>query len=126
MPTEQGVRACLREIVDPCSVGTGLPLNILEMGLLRDIEITSGHVAVRLRLTTPMCMLVPYFLDQVQTRVGALPDVESVTCEADAGLDWDPAMMSEGARLASEAPSRGLGSEDRIRPGSAPASTPIG
>ncbi len=98
MPTKERVRACLSKIVDPCSVGTGLPLNVLEMGLLRDIEIRDGHVTVRLRLTTPMCMLVPYFLDEVQTRVGALPDVESVTCETDAGMDWEPMMMSEEAR----------------------------
>ena len=98
MPTEEDVRACLSEIIDPCSVGTGLPLNILEMGLLKDIDIQDGHVAVRLRLTTPMCMLFPHFLDEAQSKVGALPDVESVTCETDAGFDWGPEMMSVVAK----------------------------
>jgi metal-sulfur cluster biosynthetic enzyme len=98
MPTEEAVRTCLSEIIDPCSVGTGLPLNILDMGLLQDIDIQGGHVAVRLRLTTPMCMLFPHFLDEVHNRVGALPDVDSVTCETDAGMDWGPEMMSVVAK----------------------------
>lgn len=98
MTTRQRVRQSLREIVDPCSAATGSDLDIVEMGLLESIDVVGRTVDVRIRLTTPACHMVPYFVEEVERRVGSLPEVESVTVETDDGVEWGPEMMSEEAK----------------------------
>ena len=94
MITVQAVREALAGIVDPCSAATGVPLSILDMGLLRDVTITGSDVTIDLRLTSPLCHQAPYFVIEAERRVGALVGVRSVICRTDMGLDWDPAMMT--------------------------------
>lgn len=92
------VRECLHEVVDPCSAATGSNLDIVEMGLVKSIDITGGDVHIEMRLTSPMCHMVPYFYEEVEDSVGELPLVESVTLETDAGFEWDESMMSDEAK----------------------------
>ena len=68
------------------------------MGLLKSIEIDAGHVTVNMRLTSPLCFMVPYFIRETEDRVGGLRGVESVTLETDTGMEWTPEMMSEEAK----------------------------
>jgi metal-sulfur cluster biosynthetic enzyme len=102
--TVDEVHDALRGVVDPCSAATGVPLSILDMGLLGSIGIDGDVVSIELRLTSPLCHQSPYFLIEIERRVGALPGVRSVVCRTDLGLDWDPAMMSPDAvrRLAEQ------------------------
>ena len=39
MTTVEEVVASLREIVDPCSVASGVPLSIADIGLARHVEL---------------------------------------------------------------------------------------
>lgn len=87
-------------IEDPCSLASGAPLGLDEMGLVDDIEISdAGDVRVRLRLTSPFCHMIGFFHVEAKRRLLALPGVETVTVEADNGLDWSPARI-KGAGLA--------------------------
>jgi metal-sulfur cluster biosynthetic enzyme len=43
-------------------------------------------------------MMVGYFIEQAQERVGTLSGVEEVTLETDAGLSWRDDMMAEEAK----------------------------
>lgn len=97
MTRPAAVRDALRDVVDPCSAATGSALDIVEMGLVRSIEVEGGRVAVEIRLTTPACHMVPYFITEVSARVGALEGVEAVDVETDAGLEWTAGMMSAAA-----------------------------
>ncbi|HLH70675.1 MAG TPA: iron-sulfur cluster assembly protein [Candidatus Dormibacteraeota bacterium] len=97
-PTPEQVRAALEHVVDPCSVATGVPLNVLQMGLLRDLEVRGGQVRVSLRLTSPFCFQFAYFQEAIKKAVGGLPGVERVICEADHGLEWQPEMIDPQAR----------------------------
>ena len=96
-PAEDAVRDALREIVDPCSAATGSNLDIVEMGLLKSVEVDAGEVCVEMRLTTPACHMVPYFIEEIDESVGALSGVESVEVETDDGMEWEEDMMSEEA-----------------------------
>jgi metal-sulfur cluster biosynthetic enzyme len=97
--TDEGkVRDALREIVDPCSAANGSNLDIVEMGLVESIEVTDGDVRVEMRLTTPACHMVPYFIKEIDERVGTLSGVESVEVETDDGMEWSKDMMSEEAK----------------------------
>lgn len=67
------------------------------MGLLKSIDVSDGHVHIDLRITSPSCMMVGYFIEQAEKRVGALDGVEEVTLSTDAGMDWREEMMAESA-----------------------------
>lgn len=97
-PTEAAVRARLRTVVDPCSAANGTPLNLEQMGLIDSIAREQNEVTVHLRLTSPMCMMIPYFIEQIDRAVGPLPGVRRVHVETDAGLSWHPDDMSQKAR----------------------------
>jgi metal-sulfur cluster biosynthetic enzyme len=87
----------LDEIIDPCSEARGTNISIVEMGLLKSIEVSDGHVHIDLRITSPSCMMVGYFIEQAEQRVGSLDDVEEVTLSTDAGMNWREEMMAEQA-----------------------------
>ena len=94
MTTVEEVVASLRGIVHPCSAATGMPLSIVDMGLVRHVEIDGDEVRVELRLTSPLCHQVPYFLMEIERLVGALDGVHSVTCDYDLGREWTFALIS--------------------------------
>ncbi len=97
MVEKDDIRAVLDTVIDPCSAANGTDLSVVEMGLLDSITIENGHVDVELMVTSPMCTMVPYFIREIRTDVGALEGVESVEVTADNGLEWVPSMMSESA-----------------------------
>lgn len=95
---ERRVRERLDEVIDPCSAANGTDLSIIEMGLLDEVDVAGGHVTVSMRLTSPFCMQLPYFVEEVDERVGAIDEVVSVTLETDEGVDWHAGMMTEEAQ----------------------------
>jgi metal-sulfur cluster biosynthetic enzyme len=81
-----------------------------EMGLVEHIAVESdGHVDIRLRLTSPTCVMVSYFKIQAEERVLKLPGVRSVAVVNDLGLDWSPEMMSSAAKARRRAALRARG-----------------
>ena len=96
-PSPLEVRERLDRIIDPCSEARGTDISLVEMGLLKAIHVDGGSVHIELRITSPSCMMVGYFIEQAERHVGSLPGVEEVTLETDAGLSWRDEMMSEAA-----------------------------
>lgn len=107
-PSALAVREQLDQIVDPCSEARGTDISIVEMGLLRSIEVDDGRVHIELRITSPSCMMVGYFIEQAEERVGSLPGVEEVSLTTDAGFSWRDEMMSEDAKRKRRAHQRAL------------------
>lgn len=93
------VRENLRGIVDPCSDSRGISNDIVEMGLipLEGIEVDGDHVTVNMRMTTPSCTMIGYFIDEMEAKLEPLDGIESVTVNADSGLNWSPDLMEEDA-----------------------------
>lgn len=103
--TPDRVRAALAGIVDPCSAATGPTLDVVAMGLVESIDISDSdaagpgsHVDVAFRLTTPACHMVAFFVDETETRVGAVPGVDSVAVSTDDGTNWSEELLSAEAR----------------------------
>ena len=91
---EQVIEA-LKEIYDP-----EIPVNIYDLGLIYDVEITPEHHAkVKMTLTTPHCPVAESMPGEVELRVGAVPGVR----DAEVNLVWDPPWgpenMTDEARL---------------------------
>ena len=56
------VLAQLDEIEDPCSVASGTPMGLVEMGLVDSVNVSAGGlVEVNLRLTSPLCHMIGFF-----------------------------------------------------------------
>jgi len=94
------VREALERIVDPCSIATGAPVSLREMGLIKDLRLErQGGVVVELRLTSPFCFQVGLILQRIDEVTAGLKGVTSVRVEVDHGVEWVPEMMSEEARM---------------------------
>jgi metal-sulfur cluster biosynthetic enzyme len=90
---ESRVRDCLHQIKDPCSVATGYALHLEEMGLIKsiDVDAEAGRAAVDLRLTSPTCVMVGYFVTEIQKLLTeAVPELRQVSVTFDNGFDWTP------------------------------------
>jgi metal-sulfur cluster biosynthetic enzyme len=96
----EDVLAAIDQIVDPCSANAGAPAGLNELGLVKRLRLLDGAagaaVELRLRLTSPGCMMGGAFLDEIHRRVGALPGVSSVDARLDEHFDWTAADMDEG------------------------------
>ena len=97
-PTPGAVRERLRSVVDPCSAAVGTDIDVVELGLIEAVTVEGNAVTVSMRLTSPGCLMVEYFAREVDEVVGALPGVERVTLETDAGFEWHRGMMESSAR----------------------------
>lgn len=91
--TEHDVLQALRQIKDP-----ELGLDLVTLGLIYEVKIERGVVAVRLTLTTPGCPLISTIIDDVRAALGRLPAVEGVKVDLTFDPPWTPARMSEEAK----------------------------
>jgi len=84
--TADGVRSALRFVYDP-----ELGMNIVELGLVRDISVQDGHVIVQMTLSTPACPLGGTIVQGVERAVRAIESVTTV----DVQMVWDPPWSPE-------------------------------
>lgn len=87
------VRGALRDVIDP-----ELGVNIVDLGLVYEIEIEDGEVLVVMTLTTPGCPLGGYLEDEILYRLNQLPQVRQVAVRIVWEPAWGPEMMSDAAR----------------------------
>ena len=82
-------KEALREVIDP-EIG----LNIIELGLIRDVNINDEGVQVNMILTTPFCPYGPALLEMARNKV---EEALEQTTTIEIGMQmWDPTMMEEG------------------------------
>ena len=109
--------ALLNEVVDPCSVAAGAPAGLVDMGLIRELDVAEGEegleVTVVVRVTHPSCMMAPVFLARVQNLLHAQPEVARFDAKLDTGFDWTPDDMTPEyrARLSRHRAAVGRGPE---------------
>ncbi|HEV8200197.1 MAG TPA: DUF59 domain-containing protein [Candidatus Polarisedimenticolia bacterium] len=85
----------LRSCYDP-----EIPVNIYELGLIYDIDVTAdGKVDVRMTLTSPMCPVAGSLPPDVESRIRSIPGVTEAKVEVTWDPAWGPEMMTEAARL---------------------------
>jgi metal-sulfur cluster biosynthetic enzyme len=100
--TSDDVMAVLNGIVDPCSITSGCPAGLVDMGLVRNLDIGSDigsdfnsdgvaagtNVRVTLTVTHPFCMMSAVFVNEARIRLGDLPGVAHVDVELDTSVIW--------------------------------------
>ncbi len=88
MATEAEVRTALEEVVDP-----EIHLTIIELGMVRDVDLVAEPPVVRMLLTTPFCPYAPQIVQQVK-------DVMKRVTGKDAEVEilpdpWSPELMPD-------------------------------
>jgi len=78
---EDLVRTALRQVKDP-----ELDMNIVELGLVYDVETTEGDVRVKMTLTSPGCPAGPMITNDAYRVLRALEGVRDVNIE----IVWEP------------------------------------
>lgn len=84
----------LRRVVDPCSIATGVPIDIVDMGLVKTVARDAGRVAIRLRLTSPVCWQAARIVSQIEEVLSAVPGVTEIACNLDPFGEWTPDMIA--------------------------------
>ncbi len=75
------VRLALRQVKDP-----ELDMNIVDLGLVYDIEVDDGQVRINMTLTSPGCPAGPMITNDIYKTVRAIEGVKDV----DIDIVWEP------------------------------------
>lgn len=91
----EAVVDALKEIFDP-----EIPVNIYDLGLIYGVEVSQdGDAVVTMTLTTPHCPVAESMPGEVELRVGSVPGIRDAEVNLVWDPPWDPAKMSDEARL---------------------------
>ncbi|MBN1221507.1 MAG: DUF59 domain-containing protein [Anaerolineae bacterium] len=90
--TEESVREALRGVMDP-----ELHLDVVTLGLIREIDLKSTPANVKMLLTTPFCPYGPWMVGQIKEMAEyAVGDEVKVEVLAE---QWHPEMMEDPTLL---------------------------
>jgi len=93
MVTKEQVYEALQSCYDP-----EIPVNIVDLGLVYDVEVNEGKVAVKMTLTAPGCGMGTMIASDAQQKILTLADVKEATVDLVWDPPWEPSMMSEEAK----------------------------
>ena len=94
MPTEDEVVEALRQVEDP-----ELGMDIVDLGLLYDVEVAGAKVKVTHTLTSMGCPVGPMIQEDIDRVAREVPGVEDVDVELTFDPPWTPDKMSDDAKF---------------------------
>ena len=94
MPTKEQVVDALRAVEDP-----ELGMDIVELGLLYDVEVEGPKVKVIHTLTSMGCPVGPMIQENIDQIARSMPEGEDVEVELTWDPPWSPEKMSDDAKF---------------------------
>ena len=94
MPSKDEVTDALRAVEDP-----ELGMDIVELGLLYDVEVEGPKVHVTFSLTSMGCPVGPMIQQQIEETVSEMEGVNHVESELTWDPPWSPERMSDDAKF---------------------------
>jgi len=89
---EMAIRSALETVMDP-EIG----LSVIDLGLIREVQVEPGKTLVRMMLTTPFCPYAPQLMEDVRLASRSVVDQE---CEVEIMPDaWSPELMPDPGLL---------------------------
>lgn len=86
--TEENIREALRQVADP-----ELHLDVVTLGLIREINLDVKPVHIKMLLTTPFCPYGPWMVQRVKD---AAEDVVGDVVKVEVLMEpWSPEMMED-------------------------------
>ncbi len=92
-PTTEAICESLKTVFDP-----EIPVNVVDLGLIYDVQVTKGDVYVQMTLTFPGCGMGPFIAQQAEWAIQDIEGVEDVEIELVFDPPWSPDLISEEAR----------------------------
>ena len=94
MPTKNELLEALRQVEDP-----ELGMDIVDLGLLYDVEVDGAKVKITYSLTSMGCPAGPLIAYDIDRTAREVPGVEDVDLELIFDPPWTPDRMSEDAKF---------------------------
>ena len=93
MVTKEQVYEALQDCYDP-----EIPVNIVDLGLIYDVEIDGDKVAVKMTLTAPGCGMGTMIAADAKQKISALEGVVDATVDLVWDPPWNPSMIKDEAK----------------------------
>ena len=94
MATKEEVVEVLRQVEDP-----ELGMDIVDLGLLYDVEVEGSKVKVTYSLTSMGCPAGPLIAGDIDRAAREVPGIEDVDLELTFDPPWTPDRMSDDAKF---------------------------
>ena len=91
--TKESVITVLKDVYDP-----EIPVNVVDLGLIYDVQVNEGDVYVQMTLTAPGCGMGPYIAQQAEWAISELEGVEDVNVEMVFDPPWSPDLITEDGK----------------------------
>ncbi len=91
--TKEKVFEVLGDIYDP-----EIPVDIVNLGLVYNVEINGGEVKVFMTMTSPGCPAAGQIVSEAKMLTSEIEGVEKADVEVVWDPPWSPEMMSEAAK----------------------------
>ncbi len=91
--TVEEIRETLKHVYDP-----EIPVNVVDLGLIYDIQVDEGNVFVQMTLTAPGCGMGPMIAQQAEWAVSEVEGVEDVEVEMTFDPPWSPDLISDDGK----------------------------
>ena len=91
--TPEEVREVLKNVYDP-----EIPVNVVDLGLIYDVNVDEGNVSVTMTLTAPGCGMGPMIAQQAEWAVSEIEGVEDVEVEMVFDPPWSPDLISDDGK----------------------------
>ena len=93
MATEAELVEALKQVVDP-----ELMINVVDLGLVYEIDQQDGKVSVDMTLTSPACPAGPQIIQQAKRVLEELEGVSEANIKLVMSPPWTPERMTDEAR----------------------------
>ena len=93
MVTKEQVYEALQECYDP-----EIPVKIVDLGLVYEVEVNDDNVAVKMTLTAPGCGMGTMIAADAKEKILALEGVRDATVDLVWDPPWDPSRISDEAK----------------------------
>lgn len=93
MSDEATLVDALREVIDP-----ELMINVVDLGLIYNVEQVDAKVNVEMTLTSPACPAGPQLVQQAKMALERLEDVDEAEVKLTLNPPWSPERMTDEAR----------------------------
>ncbi|MBM78986.1 MAG: hypothetical protein CMJ78_00125 [Planctomycetaceae bacterium] len=93
MSDETQLIDALKQVIDP-----ELMINIVDLGLVYEVEQEESKVNVDMTLTSPACPAGPQIVQQAKMALERLEDVEEAEIKLVMSPPWSPERMTEDAK----------------------------
>lgn len=92
---ESEIIKVLKAVYDP-----DIPVNIYDLGLIYEIEISDDSVAhLTMTLTAPNCPVADMLVEEVKSRVASIEGIKDCDLKLTFNPPWDRSMLSDAAKL---------------------------